>query len=60
MTGLFLFFGLFVALLAGAVTLALTVLLGRSRALSRLGLSAFLVVLAIGVWLVALREPLPF
>ena len=57
MNALLLLLGLDFALLAGAVTLLLVVILRRERSPQYLALAAMLIVLALGVWYTAIRTP---
>lgn len=59
MTLSLLFVGLALACIVAAALLLLTVLVRRGRGGRDLALAALLIVLAIGVWYSAIRDPLP-
>ncbi len=58
MNALTLFLALDVALLAGAAVLLLVVIVRRGQSVQYLALAALLILLAIGVWFTAIREPI--
>ena len=59
MNSLLIFLGLDLALVTAAAVLLLAVIVRRGRSPEYLGLAAFLIVLALGVWYVAIRTPSP-